>query len=107
MLSLKVLVLELQSFGPNISVLDAINGSTAPAARECLLSLTRFMNHLLSGKAPSCLAPWLCGAPLTALLKKGGDIRPITVGEVLCRLASHLCCLAVCPSLPSVFLPYC
>ena len=88
-------------------LLDAIAGSTAPAARECLLSLTRFMNHLLSGKAPSCLAPWLrCGAPLTALLKKGGGVRPIAVGEVLRRLASRLCCLAVRPSLSSVFLPY-
>ena len=84
-------------------LLDAIAGSTAPAARECLLSLTCFMNHLLSGKAPSCLAPWLCGAPLTALLKKGGGVRPIAVGEVLRRLASRLCCLA---SLPTVFLPY-
>ena len=45
------------------------------------------MNHLLSGKAPSCLAPWLCGAPLTALRKKGGGVRPIAVGEVLRRLA--------------------
>ena len=38
--------------------------------------------------------------------KKGGGICPIVVGEVLKRLASRLCCLAVCPSLPSVFLPY-
>jgi len=51
-------------------LLDAIAGSTAPAARDCLLSLTCLMNHLLSGNAPPCLAPWLCGAPLTALLKK-------------------------------------
>ena len=86
-------------------LLDAIAGTTAPAARECLLSLTRFMNHLLSGKAPSCLAPWLCGAPLTALLKKGGGVRPIAVGEVLLRFASSLCCLTVRPSLPSIFLP--
>ena len=64
------------------------------------------MNHLLSGKAPSCLSPWLCGAPLTALLKKGGGVRPIAVGEVIRRLASRLCCLAVRPSLPSVFIPY-
>ena len=64
------------------------------------------MNHLLSGKGPSCLAPWLCGAPLTFLLKKGGGVRPIAVGEVLCWLASRLCCLAVCPSLPHIFLPY-
>ena len=64
------------------------------------------MNHLLSGKAPSCLSPWLCGALLTALLKKGGGVRPIAVGEVIRRLASRLCCLAVRPSLPSVFIPY-
>ena len=86
-------------------LLHAIAGSTAPAAKECLLSLTRFMNHLLSGKAPSCLAPWLCGAPLTALLKKGGGIWPIAVGEVLRCFANHLYCLAVRPSLPSVFYP--
>ena len=82
-----------------------IAGSTAPAARDCLLSLTCLMNHLLSGKAPSCLSPWLCGAPLTALLKKGGGVRPIAVGEVIRRLASRLFCLAVRPSLPSVFYP--
>ena len=86
-------------------LLDVIAGSTAPAARDCLLSLTCLMNHLLSGKAPSCLSPWLCGAPLTALLKKGGGVRPIAVGEVFRRLASRLCCLAVRPSLPSVFYP--
>jgi len=63
------------------------------------------MNHLLSGKGPPCLAPWLCGTPLTALLKKSGGIRPTAVGEVLRRLASHLC-LVVCPSLPHIFLPY-
>jgi len=52
-------------------LLDAITGTTTPAARDCLASLTCLMNYLLSGKAPSCLAPWLCGAPLTALLKRG------------------------------------
>jgi len=87
-------------------LLDAVSGSTAPAANECLRSLTCFMNLLLSGKGPTCLAPWLCGTPLTALLKKGGGVRLIAVGEVLHRLASRLCCLVVCPSLPDVFLPY-
>jgi len=76
------------------------------AVREFLLFLTCLMNHLLSGNGPSCLVPWLCGAPLTTLLKKSGDIRPIAVGEVLRRLVSRLCCLAVRPSLPHIFLPY-
>ena len=87
-------------------LLDVIAGSTAPAAHDCLLSLTCLMNHLLSGKAPSCLSPWLCGAPLTALPKKGGGVCPIAVGEVIRHLISRLCCLAVRPSPPGVFIPY-
>ena len=54
-----------------LKLLDVIAGSTAPAASDCLLSLTCLMNHLLSGKLLlSCIAPWLCGVSLTALLKK-------------------------------------
>ena len=37
-------------------LLDAVSGSTTPAAKECLSSLTCFMNLLLSGKGPTCLA---------------------------------------------------
>jgi len=48
----------------------------------------------------------MCGPPLTALLKKGGGVRPTAVGEVIKRLASQLCSLAVRPSLLGVFLPY-
>ena len=52
------------------------------------------------------LVPWLCGAPLTALLKKNGGFRPIAVGEILCRLASRLCCQFACPFLSDFFLPF-
>jgi len=86
-------------------LLDAIAGSTAPTACDYLLSLTRLMNHLLSGNAPPCLAPWVCGDPFTTLLKKGGSVRPIAVGKVIRHLASHLCYRAVHPSFPCVFLP--
>ena len=85
-------------------LLDTVVGRTAPAAKDCVLSLTHFMNNLLSGKAPPCLVPF--GAPLTALLKKGGGVGPIAVGVVLRHLVSHLCCLEVRPSLPNVSLPY-
>ena len=87
-------------------LLDTVVGRTAPAAKDCVLSLTHFMNNLLFGKAPPCLVPWLWGAPLTALLKKGGGVGPIVVGVVLRHLVSHLCCLEVRPSLPNVSLPY-
>ena len=62
-------------------LLDAIVGTTAPSSHDCLAALTKFMNLLLLGKAPSCLAPWLCA--LTALFKKSGGVRRIAIGEVL------------------------
>ena len=80
--------------------------TTVPAAHDCLASLTCLMNYSLSGRFPLCLAPLLCGAPFTVLLKKGGGIHPIAVGEVFQHLASYLCCFAVRPPLPGVFLPY-
>ena len=49
-------------------------------------SLTQFANYFLSGKAPTQLCPWFCGATLTALQKKDGVVRPISVGETLLRL---------------------
>ena len=51
-------------------LLDAITGTTTLASCDCLLSLTCLMNHLLSGNASPCLAPWICGTSLTALLKR-------------------------------------
>ena len=60
----------------------------------------------LSGRADVRISPWLVGAPLTALRKKSGGIRPIAVGEILRCLASRLCCMAVKSPLPEVFLPY-
>jgi len=86
-------------------LVDAVQGTTVPAAAECLAELTRFVNHLLGGHADRRIAPWLVGAPLTALLKPAGGVRPIAVGEVLRRLVSRLACAAVRPSLPPLFLP--
>ena len=87
-------------------LLDAVTGSVAPSAQIWLEQLTKFMSSMLAGELDDHIAPWLSGAPLTALLKKSGGIRPIAVGEVLRRLASRLCCGAVKPRLPDTFLPY-
>ena len=64
------------------------------------------MSHLISGKLDRNVSPWLSGAPITALYKKSGGVRPIAVGDVLRRLASRLCCYAMKSRLPAVFLPY-
>ena len=87
-------------------LLDAVCGSTAPASVECLNSLTCCINSLLAGTLDSRLAPWFCGAPLTALAKKTGGFRPIAVGETLRRLVSKVCCLSVRSLLPDQLLPF-
>ena len=89
--------------------MDAISGTMAPAAVECQAELTRFVNTLLSGGGgggDQRLSPWLVGAPLTALKKPAGGLRPVAVGEVLRRLVSRLACSAVRHRLPDLFLPY-
>ncbi|XP_062518293.1 uncharacterized protein LOC134193482 [Corticium candelabrum] len=87
-------------------LLDATDGNSSPLSKDCLDRLTRLICFLLSGQADSRIAPWLSGAPLTALLKKQGGIRPIAVGEVLRRLTSRLCCSAARSASSDVFLPY-
>ena len=87
-------------------LLDAISGTTAPAAVECQAELTRFVNTLLSGRTDQRISPWLVGAPLTALKKPAGGLRPVAVGEVLRRLVSRLACSAVRHRLPDLLLPY-
>ena len=87
-------------------LLDTVCGSTAPAAVECLNSLTRCINGLLAGTLDSRLAPWFCGAPLITLVKKGGGFWPIAVGETLHCLVSKVCCFSVRSSLPDLLLPF-
>ena len=67
--------------------------------------MTDLVCFLLSGQAHPSIAPWLTSAPLTALYKKQGGIRPIAVREVLRHLTSRLCCSAVPQNCPDVFLP--
>ena len=75
---------------------DAVCGNSTPSSESCLSELTKFMNLLLSGKAHPLFAPWLCGAPLTALVKpNNAGFRPIAVGETFRQLVSKLCCLSV------------
>ena len=52
-------------------------------ANQVLAALTRFVNCLASGRAPSVVTLQLCGATLLASKKQKGGHRPIAVGEVL------------------------
>jgi hypothetical protein len=66
-------------------MITAPSPQTAATALEALVSL---VNKLASGRAPSSFATYLCGAPLTALAKPNGGLRPIAVGEVIRRLVA-------------------
>ena len=62
-------------------------------ARQALSQLTRVVNLLVAGQAHQNVMEAMASAPLYALAKKDGGIRPIAVGESIRRLVSKCCCL--------------
>jgi len=73
------------------------------AGSDALLSLTNLANHMVAGLAPRELAPFVAGAPLMALLKTGGGLRPIAIGETIRRLVSKCCCEATTEDAKVIF----
>ena len=70
-----------------------------------LQAITAVVNLLCKGQVPPEVAPHLCGATLVAAYKKGGGLRPITVGEVLRRLTSKCLSWAVRAAASSYLVP--
>ena len=68
------------------------NTLTTEHRDEVLERSTALVNILAKGEAPISLAPFLAGANLTALPKKGNGIRPVAVGEVWRRLTAKCLC---------------
>ena len=73
---------------------DILSCSNKAVAGSALATLTRLTNHMVAGLAPRELAPFIAGAPLMALVKQGGGLRPIAIGETIRRLVSKCCCEA-------------
>ena len=64
-----------------------------PAHKATVLDqLAAVANVLARGEAPTELSPYLGGATLFALEKKGGGLRPIAIGETLRRLVGKTLC---------------
>jgi len=87
-------------------LLDFIRGDASSLFSPLLSSLHSFLLLLLGGHCPLSLTPYLSSAPLTALQKRGGGVRPIAVGLVWRRLASKLALRAVINEARQ-FLAYC
>jgi hypothetical protein len=75
------------------------------AGADALVSLTNLTNHMVAGLAPRELAPFIAGAPLMALVKAGGGLRPIAIGETIRRLVSKCCCEATTEDAKVIFGP--
>lgn len=56
-----------------------------PAAKNFLTDLIKFVNQCLAGKLPPPITPLFIGAFLCPL-KKDVGVRPIAVGNALCRM---------------------
>ena len=83
----------------------------SPSSPICA-TLRGVVNVLASGKAPKSVSPFLAGARLSALNKKNPressvftDIRPIAVGETLCRLTGKCICTILRDRFSSFFQP--
>ena len=68
---------------------DLVAPQTAEAGQRLMKALANISSKLLRGQIPKHTRE-LFAANLTALRKKDGDIRPIAVGNVFCRLASKI-----------------
>ena len=67
--------------------------------RELIYALSSFIFHILEGNTPVVVQPFLFGAALIALIKKGGDVCPIAVGQTLRRLAAKCTCFRIVESM--------
>ena len=69
---------------------DALRTGTSDANKEASRCITAVVKHMLEGRLPQEFAPFVTMAPLMALAKPNGGVRPIAVGEIWRRLASKV-----------------
>ena len=74
----------------------------ADTTGQFLVVLTDLCQLLAEGKVKWDIQPYLGGAALSALIKKGGGIRPVAVGEIVRRLVSKALLSEVKHMIPAV-----
>jgi hypothetical protein len=65
------------------------------AGQRLIVSVTEFCNMCLAGQVSPAIWPIFYGASLCAFTKKGGGVRPITVGSTFRHLVAKAACRIV------------
>ena len=68
--------------------------------------MTDVVNRMLSGTLPPLTRQFVCGANLSALLKKDGGLRPIACGDVWRRLTARCVCKDLAPRFAHILSPH-
>ncbi len=83
-----------------LSELVAVPGSVV------LDGLTRVVNLFCRGEVPAAARPFVFGARLSALKKKGGGVRPVACGEAIRRLSARCLSARVRSAAASALQPF-
>jgi hypothetical protein len=79
---------------------------TEEKAASLLAALHRVCALLAAGKAPEVVLTAITTAPIAALTKATGGLRPIAIGEVMRRLTSRLAVQHASPAVQAYFQPH-
>ena len=86
-------------------LVDLVAVSTTEAGLHLRRSITNLTNKILRGDVSDYAVKLLFSSNLTALKKKDGGIRPVSVGNVFRRLAAKVGCYAVSRAVSHELLP--
>ena len=83
-----------------------IKVSPGNRGEKAATALTKLVNILAKGSLPARVAPYFCGAKLHAAKKKDNGLRPIAVGDLLCRLVAKCFASAVGAKVSALLAPH-
>lgn len=93
--------------GPSRLSPDHIKDAAVPYLQTSVYDqLAILINHVVAGKVPLEVQPYLAGAFLSPLIKKDGGIRPVACGDVVRRTAGKVLAKIVREKAKALFAPF-
>ena len=84
----------------------SIKVSPGNRGEKAATALTKIVNILAKGNLPARVAPYFCGAKLHAAKKKDNGVRPIAVGDLICRLVAKCFASAIGGKVSALLAPH-